>query len=186
MKNQKLSNKNGLRPTKKGRKHVVQLAAHIKSKCFTLCVSIVLLMRTFFTLALLLVEPSSWLLSVHSEDVHKGACDCMQQIIAPTFRAAPCPYLRGQKRLSRDKSCLRTFFTHVLYASVWRTSWRCHSCWAASALCPCGRVLSSSCPWPRSPDPSPAYSAACYPEENNITINYCQLKQSQTQVFTVP
>lgn len=72
---------------------------------------------------------------------------------------------------------------HVLYASAWRTFWPHRSCWAASALSPCGRALSSWCLWPRSPGPSPAYSAACYPEDKHTIIG--QLRILYTHLTSV-
>lgn len=57
----------------------------------------------------------------------------------------------------------------ALCALTWSSSWLCHFCWVTWGLCLYGPEPSSWCLLPQSPDPSLAYSAACYPRDNSHT-----------------
>lgn len=71
--------------------------------------------------------------------------------------------------IKRDRWRREILSRSALCALTWSSSWLCRFCWVISGLCLYGPELSSWCLLPQSPDPSLAYSAACYPRNNSHT-----------------
>lgn len=121
----------------------------------------------------LLLKPSRHFSLPRSQADREAASDCVRANHSTKFWAAPSPLRSGEGGGLSTEVEVPASVMPALYASVWRTSWRRRFCWAASALSPYGRALSSWCLWPRSPGPSPAYSAACYPVDEGLLLISC-------------
>lgn len=76
--------------------------------------------ENLFLMGRLLLKAFPSLLSVCSQADREGACDCMQQIIAPNSEQLLRPFRDGRRWLSTEER--RFEIMPVLYVSVWRTS----------------------------------------------------------------